>query len=180
MKDMAVRMMAIVAVVGLCVGLTGVSAAERDSAEVTLRAGTVTGRVADSLGNAVGDMDVELEGADEDVVASTATRDGGRFEMELAEGEYTLSVGDDLEMPVKVRDDRGVRELALVIPGKDVYSAGQEEGGGMFGWATESGGPLGLSTAGLVAGGAVLAGGTTAAVVASDSGGSSDDDPVSP
>jgi len=118
-------------VVGLFLVIGDAFAAEKAPAVLVLKAGRITGKVADSIGSAVPKARVQVvgKGAKAEIVAVTAK--DGAFALELKPGKYTLTIADKLSLPLEVSKDGEVVDLVLMIPMDNPYSAAQ--GGWTFG-----------------------------------------------
>lgn len=107
---------------------TGVaySASRVDKAE--FKAGTLTGKVANDLGESVDGVSVRVIRADGATVAESVSDMDGKFVLKsVTAGEYTLVINESIKAAFKATDSAEKSEVTIVLPGN--YSAGQEEGG---------------------------------------------------
>jgi len=99
--------------------------AERVTPQITVKVGVLKGTLLDVAGNAVQKVTIAVLTRDGKAVATAvAGKDGTFSTKELAAGDYTLKVGENHPLAMKVAKEGGLSHLLIIVPSKPKYSAG--------------------------------------------------------
>ncbi len=84
---------------------------------LVLKAGLLKGTIVDTADRAIAKLPMELLDSDGSTVSKIVTDKSGRFSMsDVAEGGYTLSLGDDYSLKLALKNEAEASEMKVVVP----------------------------------------------------------------
>lgn len=100
-------------------------AAQRTNSSVNVKPGSLTGKITDVMGDAMGHLTIQVLNTKGEQFVATRTDATGKFALEgITEGTYTVLIGANVKVGINVTDQATLSELVFMIPSTKPYSAG--------------------------------------------------------
>ena len=122
MNSSVLKRLVVCVSIAALLGAASALGSEESAAMLTLKAGKVTGKVTDALGEPLQGVTLKVTKGDEMITEAATDTDGG-FALQFAAGTYLLAIDDTLSLPIKSSENGEISELVLVLPPQPPYSA---------------------------------------------------------